>query len=203
MRHKITILSEAFEKNEIKEKKEENNPKKDKFIKKGFASKLLFNDNNQSTNFKLALSRKKTRLEQYIHTQYLFNCQVQAFLALVTILTSIVEYENTVITVDKEKVIHSFKDYNYEAFKYNLEENYYNKLGRISLVCSYISFILSIFLWISIYYDKILFYILLKGYRDKSYKILTSERKHLIRFILNIFFHMPKPFYIWNRNKFS
>ena len=194
--HKITILSEAFEKNEIKEKKEENNPKKDKFIKKGFASKLLFNDNNQSTNFKLALSRKKTRLEQYIHTQYLFNCQVQAFLALVTILTSIVEYENTVITVDKEKVIHSFKDYNYEAFKYNLEENYYNKLGRISLVCSYISFILSIFLWISIYYDKILFYILLKGYRDKSYKILTSERKHLIRFILNIifFFICPNPF---------
>ena len=196
LRHKITILSEAFEKNEIKEKKEENNPKKDKFIKKGFASKLLFNDNNQSTNFKLALSRKKTRLEQYIHTQYLFNCQVQAFLALVTILTSIVEYENTVITVDKEKVIHSFKDYNYEAFKYNLEENYYNKLGRISLVCSYISFILSIFLWISIYYDKILFYILLKGYRDKSYKILTSERKHLIRFILNIifFFICPNPF---------
>ena len=196
LRHKITILSDVFEKNEIKEKKEENSPKKDKFIKKGFASKLLFNDNNQSTNFKLALSRKKTRLEQYIHTQYLFNCQVQAFLALVTILTSIVEYENTVITVDKEKVIHSFKDYNYEAFKYNLEENYYNKLGRISLVCSYISFILSIFLWISIYYDKILFYILLKGYRDKSYKILTSERKHLIRFILNIifFFICPNPF---------
>ena len=196
LRHKITILSDAFEKNEIKEKKEENSPKKDRFLKKGFASKLLFNDNNQSTNFKLALSRKKTRLEQYIHTQYLFNCQVQAFLALVTILTSIVEYENTVITVDKEKVIHSFKDYNYEAFKYNLEENYYNKLGRISLVCSYISFILSIFLWISIYYDKILFYILLKGYRDKSYKILTSERKHLIRFILNIifFFICPNPF---------
>ena len=196
LRHKITILSDAFEKNEIKEKKEENSPKKDRFPKKGFASNLLFNDNNQSTNFKLALSRKKTRLEQYIHTQYLFNCQVQAFLALVTILTSIVEYENTVITVDKEKVIHSFKDYNYEAFKYNLEENYYNKLGRISLVCSYISFILSIFLWISIYYDKILFYILLKGYRDKSYKILTSERKHLIRFILNIifFFICPNPF---------
>ena len=62
MRHKITILSEAFEKNEIKEKKEENNPKKDKFIKKGFASKLLFNDNNQSTNFKLALSRKKNKI---------------------------------------------------------------------------------------------------------------------------------------------
>ena len=198
LREKISILSDAFEKNEIKEKKDESNQKKDKFIKKGFASNLLFNDNDNShlTSFKLALSRKKTRLEQYIHTQYLFNCQVQALLAMITILTSIIEYENTVIRVGKEKAIHTFKKYEYEAFKYNLEENYYNKLGKISLVCSYISFILSIFLWISIYYDKILFYILLKGYREKTYKILLSEKKQLFRFLRSIvfFFICPNPF---------
>ena len=195
LRQKITILSKAFEKNEIKEKTEEINPKKEKNIKKGFASNLLFNDNTQKTSFKFALSRKKTRLEQYIHTQYLFNCQVQAFLAMITILTSIVEYENTAITVGKEKTIHTFKKYEYEAFKYNLEENYYNKLGRISLMCSYISFVLSIFLWISIYYDKILFFILLKGYREKSYKILISEKKQLLRFLYSIviFFICPNP----------
>ena len=207
LREKISILADAFEKNEIKEKSSENNQKKETFIKKGFASNLLFNDNDntQSTSFKLALSRKKTRLEQYIHTQYLFNCQVQALLAMITILTSIVEYENTVITVENEKAIHTFKKYEYEAFKYNLGENYYNKLGRISLVCSYISFILSIFLWISIYYDKILFYILLKGYREKNYKILLSEKKQLFRFLRSIvfFFICPNPFTYGIEVKFS
>ena len=198
LQQKSSYLSKAFEINEIKEREEEIKIKREKFTKKGFVANLLLNEKNDSynANEKLALSRKKTRLEQYIHTQYLFNCQVQALLAMTTILTSILEYENTVVSVGKEKVIHTFQPYNYEADYYNFDEVYYNKLGRFSRTCSYISFTLSIFLWISIYYDKILFYILLKGYREKSYKIIISEKKQLFRFLSSIFFFFicPNPF---------
>ena len=197
LRKKITLLSDAFQNNEIKEKPLEEIPqKKEIHIKKGFSSKLLLNDKLPTTDFKIALSRKKTRLEQYIHTQYLFNCQVQAMLAMTTILTSILEYENTVLTVGQEKVIHTFNNFNSLPDSVNIDEEYYNKMSKISLVCSYISFILSIFLWISIYYDKILFYILLKGYQEKSYKIIISEKKQLFRFLLSIlfFFFCPNPF---------
>ena len=197
LRKKSTYLSKAFANNEIMEQEEvENRIKKDKFIKKGFAASLLLQDKSEPTNFKLALSRKKTRLEQYIHTQYLFNCKVQAFLGMITILTSILEYESTVLTVGKEKVIHTFHNYNYEAINYEMNEKYYNKLGKIARTCSYITFTLSIFLWISIYYDKILFHILLKGYQEKSYKIIISEKKELFRFISSIiiFFLCPNPF---------
>ena len=199
LREKSSYLSKAFESNEIKTQENDiNNSKKNKYIQKGFVSNLLLNDNTDSLdiNEKLSLSRKKTRLEKYIHTQYIFNCQIQALLAMVTILTSILEYENTVISVGKEKVIHTFRPYNSEANNYNYAEDYYNKHRKTSRVCSYISFILSIFLWLSIYYDKILFHILLKGYQEKSYKIIISDNKQIFRLISSIlfFFLCPNPF---------
>ena len=199
LREKSSYLSKVFESNEIKTQENDiNNSKKNKYIQKGFVSNLLLNDNTDSLdiNEKLSLSRKKTRLEKYIHTQYIFNCQIQALLAMVTILTSILEYENTVISVGKEKVIHTFRPYNSEANNYNYAEDYYNKHRKTSRVCSYISFILSIFLWLSIYYDKILFHILLKGYQEKSYKIIISDNKQIFRLISSIlfFFLCPNPF---------
>ena len=199
LREKSSYLSKAFESNDIKTQENDiNNSKKNKYIQKGFVSNLLLNDNTDSLdiNEKLSLSRKKTRLEKYIHTQYIFNCQIQALLAMVTILTSILEYENTVISVGKEKVIHTFRPYNSEANNYNYAEDYYNKHRKTSRVCSYISFILSIFLWLSIYYDKILFHILLKGYQEKSYKIIISDNKQIFRLISSIlfFFLCPNPF---------
>ena len=199
LREKSSYLSKVFESNEIKDQENDiNNSKKNKYIQKGFVSNLLLNDNTDSLdiNEKLSLSRKKTRLEKYIHTQYIFNCQIQALLAMVTILTSILEYENTVISVGKEKVIHTFRPYNSEANNYNYAEDYYNKHRKTSRVCSYISFILSIFLWLSIYYDKILFHILLKGYQEKSYKIIISDNKQIFRLISSIlfFFLCPNPF---------
>ena len=199
LREKSSYLSKVFESNEIKDQENDiNNSKKNKYIQKGFVSNLLLNDNTDSLdiNEKLSLSRKKTRLEKYIHTQYIFNCQIQALLAMVTILTSILEYENTVISVGKEKVIHTFRPYNSEANNYNYAEEYYNKHRKTSRVCSYISFILSIFLWLSIYYDKILFHILLKGYQEKSYKIIISDNKQIFRLISSIlfFFLCPNPF---------
>ena len=201
LQQKGTYLSKAFEINEKKEEEEKEEVcfkiKKERFTKKGFATSLLLEGKSESnTSEKLALSRKKTRLEQYIHTQYLFNCQVQAFLAMATILSSILEYENTVVSVGKEKVRHTFKPYDYEAKNFNYDKDYYNKQASISNICSYISFILSIFLWISIYFDKVLFFILLKGYREKSYKIIITENKQIFRLLSSIicFFLCPNPF---------
>ena len=79
-----------------------------------------------------SLSRKtrKTRKQQFIHAQYLFNCKVQALLAMATILTSILEYENTVILVGEEYIhtYHSYED------SYNVDKSYFKRLGRLQSV---------------------------------------------------------------------
>jgi hypothetical protein len=115
---------------------------------------------------------------------------------MATILTSIIEYENTVLSVGHEKVIHTFHPYDFEAYAYNINADYFRRLGRVAQICSYFSFLLSIFLWISIFYDKILFHILLNSYQEKSIKIIISQWRRLFRFILNIFFcfFCPNPF---------
>jgi hypothetical protein len=115
---------------------------------------------------------------------------------MATILTSIIEYENTVLSVGHEKVIHTFHPYDFEAYAYNINADYFRRLGRVAQICSYFSFLLSIFLWISMYYDKILFHILINGYQDKSIKIIIGQWRRLFRFILNIFFcfFCPNPF---------
>ena len=104
---------------QIKKEEKDFQLQKNKFIRKGFASELLLTEMSQETNLKLELSRQQTRLEQYILTQYLFNCKVQALLSLITILTSILEYECTVIAVDDEKTIHTFKSYKSKSANYN------------------------------------------------------------------------------------
>ena len=181
---------------QIKKEEKDFQLQKNKYIRKGFASELLLTEMSQETNLKLELSRQQTRLEQYILTQYLFNCKVQALLSLITILTSILEYECTVIAVDDEKTIHTFKSYKSKSANYNLDEDYYDKLGRLGKVCSYASFILSVFLWISIYYDNVIYCIVLKDYQPKSYKVLISDKKQLFKFISSIiiFLSCPNPF---------
>ena len=198
-----TILEE---KNTIKEalekedKKEEINQRieNSKTLILGYASGLLLDKEKNKTSLKLSLSRQKTRLQQFIHTQYLYNCKIQSFLALVTIFTSILEYENTVLTVDdKGKVIHTFHHYSSEAYKYNIDKHYYKRLKTVAMICSYLTFILSIFLWISIYYDHIYYYLLTNNIQEKKNKtIITSEWKSFLFFSLKLllFFLCPNPF---------
>ena len=195
LKQKSLLFSNIFE---TEEKKQEIKKRigKRQSLRLGYASGLLLEKKAKEANIKLSLSRRKTRLEQFTHTQYLFNCKVQALLAMATILTSIIEYENTVLSVGHEKVIHTFHPYDFEAYAYNINEDYFRRLGRIAQICSYFSFLLSIFLWISIYYDKILFHILINGYQEKSIKIIICQWRRLFRFILNIFFcfFCPNPF---------
>ena len=188
------------ESSEKEEKKEEisNTIENDKKLNLGYASGLLLDSEKNKTSLKLSLSRKKTRLEQFIHTQYLYNCKVQAFLAMATIFTSILEYENTVLTVnDNGKVIHTFHPYSSEAKDYNIDKHYYKRLKIISLLCSYITFILSFFLWISIYYDEVYFFLLVNGFQDSKNKtIITREGRKFISFSfkLLLFILCPNPF---------
>jgi hypothetical protein len=196
---KKDVKDEALEK---EEKKEEinNRIENSKTLALGYISGLLLERENSKadrTSLKLSLSRKKTRMQQFIHTQYLYNCKIQAFLAMVTIFTSIIEYENTVISVDDGKVIHTFHPYSKEAEFYNIDSHYYKRLRIISMFLSYVTFILSFFLWITIYYDDIYLHLLINDCQDKkSIAIITSNRKHFILFILKmiLFVLCPNPF---------
>ena len=195
LKQKSNFLSHIFEK---EEKKQEFNKSigKRKSLQLGYASGLLLEQKNESTNLKLLISKRKARNEQFVHTQYLFNCKVQALLAMATILTSVLEYENSVISVGNEKTIHTFNPYDKEAYAYNIEESYFKRLDRIAHVCSYLSFILSIFLWISLYYDTILIKLLIHSNNKKSFKLLFSSFKIFCKFFCNIllFLFCPNPF---------
>lgn len=195
LKQKSIILNHIFETEEKKQELTKRIGQSRKDLHLGYASGLLLkanNKNNHESNLKLSLSRRKTRLEQFIHTQYLFNCRVQALLAMATIFTSIIEYENTVIHIG-DKIINTFESYQPE---YNIDEKGYKRMGRVSNICSYLTFILSVFLWISIYFDKMLIKILKDGFQEKSLKLIFGNWKKIIGFILNIFlfFFCPNPF---------
>ena len=119
LKQKSLLFSNIFE---TEEKKQEIKKRigKRQSLRLGYASGLLLEKKAKEANIKLSLSRRKTRLEQFTHTQYLFNCKVQALLAMATILTSIIEYENTVLSVGHEKVIHTFHPYDFEAYAYKI-----------------------------------------------------------------------------------
>ena len=186
---------------EKEEKKEEINKRieSSKTLALGYISGLLLEKENNKTNktsIKLSLSRKKARIQQFIHTQYLYNCKIQAFLAMVTIFTSILEYENTILQVDDGSFIYTFHPYSKEAENYNISGRYFNRLKITAIICSYITFALSVFLWITIYYDDVYLFILINDYQDaKNKKILTSNWKHFIIFILKmiLFVLCPNP----------
>ncbi len=197
LRQKSVLLTRIFE---TEEKKQELNKRigKRKTVELGYISGLLLEKKAEATNLKLSLSRRKARYEQFIHTQYLFNCKVQALLAMATIFTSILEYENTVIYDDDYGIIHTFDPYDNNIYnnKNNLNENYYKRIGRVSHICSYLTFILSVFLWISIYFDKTLIRILLDIHKEKSIKLVMGNFKKFFKFFLSIltFFFCPNPF---------
>ena len=186
---------------EKEEKKEEINKRieSSKTLALGYISGLLLEKENNKTNktsIKLSLSRKKARIQQFIHTQYLYNCKIQAFLAMATIFTSILEYENTILQVDDGSFIYTFHPYSKEAENYNISGRYFNRLKITAIICSYITFALSVFLWITIYYDDVYLFILINDYQDaKNKKILTSNWKHFIIFILKmiLFILCPNP----------
>ena len=196
---KKEVIEEALEKEE-KKGEIKKSIESSKTLALGYISGLLLEkEENKAdrTSLKLSLSRKKTRMMQFIHTQYLYNCKIQAFLAMVTIFTSILEYENTVLSVEDGKVIHTFHPYSKEAEFYNIDSHYYKRLKIIAMFLSYITFILSCFLWITIYYDDVYLFLLMNDYQNKKNKIIiASNRKHFIIFILKmiLFVLCPNPF---------
>ena len=195
LKQKSILLSHIFE-NEEKNNEVSKRIGKRNSLQLGYASGLLLEKKEDKTNLKLSLSRRKARKEQFIHTQYLFNCKVQALLAMATIFTSIIEYENTVISVGNKEYIHTSNSYYKEAYIYNIEEKYFKRLGRVSYICSYLTFILSSFLWISIYFDKVLIKMLIHDDQEKSIKIIINGWKKIFRLLFSIllFFFCPNPF---------
>lgn len=196
LKEKSSLLANMFEKEDTKRETVKTIGRR-KSLELGVASGLLLEKKNDiSANVKLNLSRIKARIEQFLHTQYFYNCKIQAFLAMATIITSIIEYESSLISVTHGKIIHTYKSYEKEAYFYNINESYFKRLGRISYFCSYLSIILSVFLWITIYYDKILINTLLNGKQQSSIKYIIRNWKKLFKFIFNflLFFLCPNPF---------
>ena len=140
------------------------------------------------------ISRRKTNLEDFYHTKYVFNCKVQFFLSVVTILTCILEYECTVYKDNNDVLMHSFK--NYPENEIDIDPDYKRITKRVARLCSILTFIISIFLWISIYYDFILIEILKKGVYEKTSKIIMDNKKETFYTVLTIlfFFLCPNPF---------
>ena len=67
----------------------------------------------------------------------------------------------------------------------------------MAYICSYLTFVLSFFLWITIYYDDVYLFLLINGYQNKkNQKIITSTWKHFILFLLKmiLFVLCPNPF---------
>ena len=156
-----------------------------------FTSLLL---NKQPKNKELT-SVKKTQIADFYHTKYIFNCKIQLFLSIVTIFTSILECECTVYKDDNGNFMHSFKKYDDEDL-ISIDPDFKRITKRIAFFSSIITFIISIFLWISIYYDFILIEILRKGVHETTYKLIIHNKKKLLYTILTIllYFLCPNPF---------
>ena len=93
-------------------------------------------------------------------------------------------------------IIYTFHPYSKEAENYNISSHYFNRLKITAIICSYLTFVLSVFLWITIYYDDVYLFILINDYQDaKNKRILTSIWKHFIIFILKmiLFVLCPNP----------
>ena len=150
---------------------------------------------NKQTKKKEVMSRHKTQLEDFFHTKYIFNCKAQLFLSVITIMTCIIEYECTVIKDDNNILIHSFANYDTEDFP-NIDPNYKKISKRVARLCSIVTFIISIFLWISIFFDFILGEMLHIGIIENTYKLILHNKKHLFKSILTIilYFLCPNPF---------
>ena len=91
-------------------------------------------------------------------------------------------------------IIYTFHPYSKEAENYNISSHYFNRLKITAIICSYLTFVLSVFLWITIYYDDVYFFILINDYQDaKNKRILTSNWKHFIIFILKMILFVLSP----------
>ena len=171
-----------------------------KEFKLGERTNLLLrkNSDEKKTEEKKEKGNKKpSHIQDFYHTVYVFNCKIQLILSIISVISSIVEYENTVIRAEEDSLhyLHVYDIKDDLRDYYALSKKYIDASRKTGKFCSYLSFICSIFLWISIYLDEVIFYQLVNNHNVKNYKIIIESKKKFFSFLWNIiiFFLAPMP----------
>ena len=125
--------------------------------------------------------------------QYLFNCKLQLIFSIISICSSIIEYECTVIESNtiNNHYIHTHKDKETIIKEHNINENLYDACHKVSLICSIFCFVSSILLWITIFYDFALFKQVVSGNKINYFKFIFEDNEILLYFIFNIIIFLP------------
>ena len=164
-----------------------------KNIKLGQISSILLNKKKEDESRYYSISRRLTQLQKFYHMQYLFNCKLQLIFSIMSICSSIIEYECTVIESNtmNNHYIHTHKDKEKIINEHNINENLYDACHKVSLICSIFCFVSSILLWITIFYDFALFKQVVSGNKINYFKFIFEDNEILLYFIFNIIIFLP------------
>ena len=171
-----------------------------KDFKLGVTTNMLLrkiSEDKKSDDKKEKGNKKPSHTQDFYHTQYVFNCKMQLIFSIISVISSIVEYENTVIRAYDGSIeyLHVYDVNEYVRNRYNIRKKYIDTSRKTGKFCSYISFVCSILLWISIYFDDILFYQLVNQTHFKNYGIIFDSKQKFFNFLwyIIIYFCAPMP----------
>ena len=140
-------------------------------------------------------NKKPSHTQDFYHTQYVFNCKIQLILALISVMSSVIEYENTVIRSHEYSLnyLHVYKVDESMRERYGIRKKYIDYSKIAGKFCSYITFTCSIFLWITIYFDEVIFYQLVNNKPLKNLYVISESKQKFCSFISFIIFYLLAP----------
>ena len=140
-------------------------------------------------------NKKPSHTQDFYHTQYVFNCKIQLILALISVMSSVIEYENTVIRAHEYSLnyLHVYKVDESMRERYGIRKKYIDYSKIAGKFCSYITFTCSIFLWITIYFDEVIFYQLVNNKPLKNLYVIFESKQKFCSFISFIIFYLLAP----------
>ena len=140
-------------------------------------------------------NKKPSHTQDFYHTQYVFNCKIQLILAIISVMSSVIEYENTVIREHEYSFnyLHVYKVDESMRERYGIRKKYIDYSKIAGKFCSYITFTCSIFLWITIYFDEVIFYQLVNNKPLKNLYVIFESKQKFCSFISFIIFYLLAP----------
>ena len=176
-----------------------NSTIKDKDFKLGETTNMLLRkttiEKKSTKEIKEKGNKKPSHTQDFYHTQYVFNCKIQLILAIISVMSSVIEYENTVIRAFEDSIdyLHVYDITESDRERFGIRKKYIDASKIAGKFCSYITFTCSIFLWITIYFDEVIFYQLVNNKRIKNKYIIFESKQKFISFISFIIFYLLAP----------
>ena len=176
-----------------------NSTIKDKDFKLGETTNMLLRkttiEKKSTKEIKEKGNKKPSHTQDFYHTQYVFNCKIQLILAIISVMSSVIEYENTVIRAFEDSIdyLHVYDITESDRERFGIRKKYIDASKIAGKFCSYITFTCSIFLWITIYFDEVIFYQLVNNKRIKNMYIIFESKQKFISFISFIIFYLLAP----------